>query len=61
MSLNTNPNPNLRGVEGGGVWGCESAIVPENLQLSFCLSIKRTHEFKWYTKTLWPNGMKMLG
>ena len=33
----------------------------ENLQLSFCLSIKSTHEFKWYTKTLWPNGMKMLG
>ena len=18
-----------------------------------------THEFKWYTKTLWPNGMKI--
>ena len=33
----------------------------ENLQLLFCLSIKSTHEFKWYTKALWPNGMKMLG
>ena len=33
----------------------------ENLQLPFCLSIKSTHEFKWYAKTLWPNGMKMLG
>ena len=36
----------------------------ENLQLSFCLSslsIKSTHEFKWYTQTLWPNGMKILG
>ena len=33
----------------------------ENLQLSFCWSVKSTHEFKWYTKTLWPNWMKMLG
>ena len=33
----------------------------ENLQLPFCLSIKSTHEFKWYARTLWPNGMKMLG
>ena len=33
----------------------------ENLQLLFCLSIKSTHEFKWYTNTLWPNEMKMLG
>ena len=33
----------------------------ENLQLSFCLSIKITHEFKWYAKTLWPNEMKMFG
>ena len=32
----------------------------ENPQLSFCLSIKSTHEFKWYIKTLWPNGLKML-
>ena len=33
----------------------------KNLHLSFCLSIKSAHEFKWYTKTLWPNGMKMYG
>ena len=33
----------------------------EYLQHLFCLSIKSTHEFKWYTKTLWHNGMKMLG
>ena len=33
----------------------------ENLQLSFCLSIKNTHDFEWYTKILWPNEMKMLG
>ena len=25
----------------------------ENLQLPFCLSIKSTHEFKWYAETLW--------
>ena len=33
----------------------------KNLQLPFCLSIKSTHEFKWYANTLWPNVMKMLG
>ena len=33
----------------------------ENLQLPFCLSVKSTHEFKCYARTLWPNGMKMLG
>ena len=33
----------------------------ENLQLTFCLSIKSTHEFKWCAKTLLPNVMKMLG
>ena len=32
----------------------------ENLQLSSSFSIKSTHEFKWSTKTLWHNGMKML-
>ena len=32
----------------------------ENLQLSSCLSIKSTREFKWCTKTLWHNGMKIL-
>ena len=43
-------------------WYCISTgYWVENLQLSFCLSIKSTHEFKWYTKTLWPNGMKMIG
>ena len=30
----------------------------ENLQLSLFVYIKSAHEFKWYTKTLWPNGKK---
>ena len=43
-------------------WYCISTSYwVENLQLSFCLSITRTHEFEWYTNTLWTNGMKMLG
>ena len=25
------------------------------------LKLKSTHEFKRYAKTLWPNGMKMIG
>ena len=32
----------------------------ENLKLSICWSITITHEFKWYTKTLWSKVMKML-
>ena len=33
----------------------------ENRQLSLFVYIKSTHEFKWYTKTFWPNRKKMLG
>ena len=43
-------------------WYCISrSYWVENLQLPFCFSVKRTHEFKWYTKTLWPNGKKKIG
>ena len=43
-------------------WYCFSmGYWVENLQLSFCQPIRSTHEFKWYIKTLWPNGKKMLG
>ena len=39
-------------------WYCISTSYwVENLKLSSCLSIKSTHEFKWYKKTLWHNGM----
>ena len=48
-------------VENNRLYRISMSYWVENLQLPFCLSIKSTREFKWYAKTLWPNGMKMLG
>ena len=67
LSLNFHSFPGLylngtsSSVDSNHWYRISTSYCVKNLQLSSCLSIKSTYEFKRYTKTSWHNGMKMLG